>query len=217
MAGLPRWEAAVVASPLGTKSDEDGDVLASRSLRRQAERKSRVVRAGCVYDYTADLIYNYFRDYDTSTGRYIQSDPIEMVPSWLLARSADVNYVPGTLQVGRMVFDSARLIRQLLTSRQSYAYATDNPLSYIDSFGLAPTAVCERYDGWGKEACELCVKTFCQLYPAAIACCAIERDECYGRTGGDPAEMEKCNIGYADCAVKHRKGGAKPPSPPKDI
>jgi RHS repeat-associated protein len=29
-----------------------------------------------VCDYTADLIYNYFRDYDPQTGRYTQSDPV---------------------------------------------------------------------------------------------------------------------------------------------
>jgi RHS repeat-associated protein len=45
-------------------------------LRKQPERKSRIVRAGCVYDYTADLIYNYFRDYDPQVGRYVESDPI---------------------------------------------------------------------------------------------------------------------------------------------
>jgi RHS repeat-associated protein len=29
-----------------------------------------------VYDYTADLIYNYMRDYDPAVGRYVESDPI---------------------------------------------------------------------------------------------------------------------------------------------
>jgi RHS repeat-associated protein len=62
--------------PLGAKSDEGGDVLTSRSLRRRPERKSRVVRAGCVYDYTPDLIYSYERDYEPAVGRYIESDPI---------------------------------------------------------------------------------------------------------------------------------------------
>jgi RHS repeat-associated protein len=62
---------------VGAKDDEDGHVLASRSLRRQPQRKNRIVQGGCVYDYTADLIYNYQRDgYDPAAGRYTQSDPI---------------------------------------------------------------------------------------------------------------------------------------------
>ncbi|RSZ55060.1 RHS repeat-associated core domain-containing protein [Massilia atriviolacea] len=33
-------------------------------------------RPGQYYDKSTNLFYNYHRDYDPQTGRYIQSDPI---------------------------------------------------------------------------------------------------------------------------------------------
>ncbi|WHI46255.1 RHS repeat domain-containing protein [Microbulbifer sp. VAAF005] len=56
---------------------------------------------GQYYDSESGLHYNYFRDYDPSIGRYIQSDPIGL--------SGGLN---------------------------TYGYALQNPLSYIDLLGL---------------------------------------------------------------------------------
>jgi hypothetical protein len=56
-----------------------------------------------------------------------------------------------------------------------------------------------------------------KLYANAIACCAIERDECYADTGGDPIELERCNLNYGRCIARERKGGKKPSKPPEDI
>lgn len=108
-------------------------------------------------------------------------------------------------------------MRGYLALHQPYAYATDNPLLYFDSLGLAPEVVCDKYDGWKQGFCKTCVKTFCQIYPAAIPCCAIERDECFGKVGGDPVEMEKCNLRFGECVAKNRSGGKTPPKPPEDI
>lgn len=58
---------------------------------------------GCVYDFTSGrFVYNYFRDYDPHTGRYIESDPIGL--------DGGIN---------------------------TYAYAENNPMRFIDPLGLA--------------------------------------------------------------------------------
>jgi hypothetical protein len=46
---------------------------------------------------------------------------------------------------------------------------------YSDSRHVAPA--CERFDGFGRTPCEACVKTYCMISPAAVACCVIEKDE----------------------------------------
>lgn len=52
---------------------------------------------GCVYDFTSGrFVYNYFRDYDSETGRYVQSDPIGLdggLNTYAYAGGNPVNYV----------------------------------------------------------------------------------------------------------------------------
>jgi RHS repeat-associated protein len=62
---------------------------------------------GQYYDSETGLFYNYFRDYDPQTGRYVESDPIG-------------------LRGG---------------SYSTYAYASGNPVSDIDPFGLCDNCV----------------------------------------------------------------------------
>lgn len=64
---------------------------------------------GQYYDAESGLHYNYFRDYDPATGRYVQSDPIG-----------------------------------LLGGLNSYSYSTDNPVNYIDKYGLAASTSCDQ-------------------------------------------------------------------------
>ena len=58
---------------------------------------------GQYFDKESNLSYNYFREYDRSIGRYVQSDPVG-----------------------------------IRGGANTYLYVGGSPLSYIDSFGLAP-------------------------------------------------------------------------------
>ena len=59
----------------------------------------------CV-DQETELFYNYFRDYDPQTGRYVQSDPIGL--------AGGIN---------------------------TYGYANQNPLRYVDPLGLVGDSI----------------------------------------------------------------------------
>ncbi|MCH7333683.1 RHS repeat-associated core domain-containing protein [Acinetobacter modestus] len=52
------------------EGDQFGDVLPTGNLT------SPIRHAGQYYDQEVNLFYNYFRDYDPITGRYVESDPI---------------------------------------------------------------------------------------------------------------------------------------------
>ena len=56
---LWRWE-----------GDQFGDVLPTGNLTFP------IRHAGQYYDAEVNIFYNYFRDYDPITGRYVESDPI---------------------------------------------------------------------------------------------------------------------------------------------
>jgi RHS repeat-associated protein len=172
--------------------------------------------SGQYFDIENSNHYNLMRELDPATGRYLQADPLRVMPKWQLMQFATINSALGTASILAPT-RNWRTARGYLSLYQPYAYATDNPLMYIDPFGLAPKKICEDYEGWQKGLCEACVKGFCQIYPNAIACCAIERDECYSDTGGDPVEMQECVYRFGQCITKDRKGGKKPPKPPEDI
>ena len=70
---VPIWTWSIAGEAFGsTPPDEDPDndgVAFAFDLRYPGQR----------YDNTTGLNYNYFRDYDPSTGRYVQSDPIGLM------------------------------------------------------------------------------------------------------------------------------------------
>jgi RHS repeat-associated protein len=65
---------------------------------------------GQYFDKETNLHYNYFRDYDPATGRYVQADPLGVVVLRLPMRSTATTHL--------------------------YAYVVSSPLSFEDPFGL---------------------------------------------------------------------------------
>ena len=76
------------------------------------------------YDSVSGLNYNYFRDYESATGRYVESDPIGVL-SKLMA-----NYSPSDVDGVEAAFP------MYFGSSNTYAYAAANPVVVIDPLGL---------------------------------------------------------------------------------
>jgi len=87
---------------------------------------------GQVFDAETGLAYNWHRDYDPRIGRYVQSDPLGILPGAELASSSMSRLSPRL---------KARLSRVGFQLNQSYAYVDSNPVSQIDPDGLEPTTL----------------------------------------------------------------------------
>jgi RHS repeat-associated protein len=119
--GQPVWRST--ATPFGKSSvdnDVDDDGLEIEFNLRQP---------GQYYDPESGLYYNYYRYYDPETGRYITSDPIGVLPGLSptpnLPKSITNQYASKNTQ--------GILMRGL---NHAYAYVDNNPLGFIDPFGL---------------------------------------------------------------------------------
>jgi RHS repeat-associated protein len=82
---------------------------------------------GQYLDSETGLYYNYFRDYDPSIGRYIESDPIGILEDY----SEPQMQIAITMGLMRTYNDGSML-------NHSYSYALNNPAGYADPFGLSP-------------------------------------------------------------------------------
>ncbi|MFC5474683.1 RHS repeat domain-containing protein [Paraherbaspirillum soli] len=80
---------------------------------------------GQLYDKETNNFYNYYRDYDPQQGRYVESDPIG------ITRNYDIPELDVAISLGLPVITEAQGLNHL------YGYVDQNPLSYMDSFGLA--------------------------------------------------------------------------------
>jgi len=107
---------------------------------------------GQYYDQETGLHYNYFRTYDPSTGRYLEADPLGIVPG--LTKDPSLR-LPRKIRRRLAGMDTADYLRSGIN--HPYLYVKANPLSIIDPFGLAPD--CSYYDtrcneDGGKYYCE---------------------------------------------------------------
>jgi RHS repeat-associated protein len=80
------------------------DQLRGKRKTRSLRRPRNVILSGQYFDGETGLHYNYFRDYDPATGRYVESDPVGL--------SGGIN---------------------------SYAYVSENPVGFVDPYGLSQT------------------------------------------------------------------------------
>jgi RHS repeat-associated protein len=86
---------------------------------------------GQAYDSETGLSYNYFRDYDPQTGRYVESDPLGLVLG--VASSA---VVPGNLRA--VVPRLPLAMRADPRMNPPYAYVDGSPVKYTDPTGQCP-------------------------------------------------------------------------------
>ncbi len=82
---------------------------------------------GQYFDRETGLHYNYFRDYDPSTGRYIQSDP----------RGILLNFSDPQRQITTQVGLPIPEYKYVNGLNHLYGYASQNPLMYTDPTGEA--------------------------------------------------------------------------------
>lgn len=97
-----------------------------------------VILPGQYYDAESNLHYNYFRDYDPQTGRYVQSDPIGILQDYSDPQM-QVAISMGLVVLGRPL---GKLDKKdstgFLSGLNTYAYVEGNPISYVDPLGLIP-------------------------------------------------------------------------------
>ncbi len=167
-----RWE----SRPFGdspAEEDPDGD-------GRTLEFNLRF--PGQYYDRETGLFYNYFRDYDPATGRYIESDPIGLqggLNTYLYANANPTKYVDPTGHVA--IVDDVIIIGGTIIVGACIATNCTRPIG--DAIGNAVDAVvnaCKDDDDGCEDA-----KRFC--HPICV-------DECIDKGYGSDASgcYRKC-------------------------
>ncbi|HBO0850470.1 TPA: RHS repeat protein, partial [Pseudomonas aeruginosa] len=87
---------------------------------------------GQYYDAESGLHYNYFRDYDPETGRYVESDPVETLRK---LNNPEMTF----LNSGESVLQATPYWEHGFTPNHNYTYSDNNPTAKIDKHGLSPS------------------------------------------------------------------------------
>ena len=166
---------------------------------------------GQYYDGETGLHYNYFRDYDPATGRYLEADKIDVAgrsydPALVLYGFEDTNWFEFN---GEIYYDDESVTPEDLN--HLYVYAGSNPLKNIDYFGLwyyggGTGSLGDYFSGPNgnvrpgfKPQDYVCSSVACILnpFPSMVQRC-IAHDECY--------EKNRCN---SSSWISNALGGTK--------
>ena len=171
---------------------------------------------GQYYQVETGLNQNIFRDYDPQTGIYAESDPLfAMTGAQVSSVAKNYRTTLGTALAGKTSGANWRVARGYVALYQPYAYATDNPIAYIDPLGLEPEALCDKVTGISRGLCMQCVKAMCALFPIKTQCCIVNKDECLGDASSDETKQNACMLQYFECIGGG--SGEKLPKPPQDF
>jgi RHS repeat-associated protein len=158
---------------------------------------------GQYFDEETGLHYNYFRDYDPGTGRYVQSDPIGVIK----------DYGDPEMQVSNLI--GVRLDPKILemTPNQLYVYVMNNPFSFHDFYGLiscdARRKVC-RVDCRRKPHLSGPCLEACEGKYGALSDCKdeLESDSGHGETPSDcPSNDPAPDPLIPDCTFERWRAG----------
>lgn len=166
---------------------------------------------GQYYDQESGLHYNYFRDYDPTTGRYVEADKLDIVgrsydPQLVLFGFQNNNWFEFN---GEIYYDDQSTAPENLN--HLYGYAGNNPLKNIDFYGLwyyggGTGSLGDYFSGPNGNVSPgftqqdyVCSSVACVLnpFPSMVKKC-IAHDKCY--------EKNKCN---SSSWISNALGGTK--------
>jgi hypothetical protein len=95
-----------------------------------------------------------------------------------------------------------------------YNYAVQNPLKFVDLYGLDIYRVCRDQNALIGQTCRACIKVVCSLPAVSKLCCKLDFDGCIADSNGNPQKMSDCAAKEIACALKREN--KLPKKEPKD-